>query len=248
MPTIVETARSLAGEGRAVFPCRLTHDGRKLPCTPNGLHAASTDPDTVARLFHHYPGTLVGVACGPISGIAALDIDAKWQSARDWFAQNRLQFPVTRVHRTRSGGLHLLFLYRSEFPTTVGRIIRGVDTRSVGGYVVWWPAAGCPVLHEGPIAAAPQFLTEALKPYKPKYQPPSGMIVPDRRRVRKILDRLEQAAEGERNQLLFWAACRFAEMRLTDACANGQLLQTAQELGLPYREANATIMSALRGR
>jgi hypothetical protein len=172
----LKAALALAGGGRAVFPCRLTKDGRKVPCCPHGIDDATIDPTPIARLWRLHPGPLVGVRCGAISAISVLDIDAKHTAARGWWTQHRSTLPATRTHRTKSGGLHLVFQHAAGFPTTVGRIVRGVDSRSDGGFIIWWPEAGLPVLRTGPIAAAPDWLIAALQPRQPIYRPPSGDV------------------------------------------------------------------------
>jgi hypothetical protein len=240
----------LARAGYAVFPCTLTADGRKVPTCPHGIDDARKDPAEVERLFRHYPGTLIGVRCGAISNLAVLDID-RHLSAKIWWAETRSRFPVTRAHRTARSGMHLLFQYRTDFPTTVGRIVKGVDTRAEGGFVVWWPAANFPVLCERPIAAAPDFLIEALKPKAPVF-PVSRehRVVPDNRRIRGILDKLESAPEGERNNMAFWAALCLSEMIgpcLSYDEALDLIVASACRTGLSVREATATAKSGLRG-
>lgn len=50
--------------------------------------------------------------------------------------------------------------------------------------------------------------------------------------------------EGERNQRLFWAACRAAE--LGDATLRRRLVEAARQAGLSEFEAQQTIASAFR--
>ena len=61
----------------------------------------------------------------------------------------------TRPHRTRSGGLHLIFGHYDGLKCSAGKIARGVDVRADGGYILWWPAAGLPMLSDAPIAPWP---------------------------------------------------------------------------------------------
>ncbi len=251
MSNPVRDALALAGERRAVFPCRVTADGRKVPCCRHGIDDATTDPPAIERLWRFHYGPLIGVRCGRVSDISVLDVDVKHGSARDWWAQNQPALPATRIHRTRSGGVHLIFEHAAGFPTTVGRIVRSVDTRSDGSYVIWWPAAGLPVLRDGPIATLPDWLLDALKPRQPIYRPPSSCVVPDDRRIGKILERLESAVEGEPNSLAFWAATKLREMvgpLLSEAEALQLVIASAMSTGLSYREASATAKSGLRRR
>ena len=104
IPDAVAAAERLAKCGLAVFPVL----SNKVPATPHGFRDAIRDPAGVAPLWRHYPGPLVGVATGAISGIAVLDIDRQHDGGA-WFAPHRQQLPDTPAHRTRSGGLHLFF-------------------------------------------------------------------------------------------------------------------------------------------
>jgi Bifunctional DNA primase/polymerase, N-terminal len=92
-------ARTLGGQGYTCFPCRQN----KRPSTPNGFKAAETDSEAIGALWDQYPGELVGVATGAMSGVSVLDIDAKHNTARKWWAEHRERLLPSRVHRTRSG-------------------------------------------------------------------------------------------------------------------------------------------------
>jgi hypothetical protein len=153
-------AADLAMQGHSVFPCHID----KRPACPHGFHDASTDWADVVRLWMEHPGVLVGVATGAPSQISVLDIDAKHREAQEWWAANRTRLLPTRVHRTRSGGLHLVYGDYAGLKCSAAKIAKGVDVRADGGYVIWWPAAGLQVLCDGPIAPWPEWLMEALNP------------------------------------------------------------------------------------
>jgi hypothetical protein len=159
-----DRARSLATKGVPVFPCLET----KAPACPQGFKSASTDTDQVYELWRLYPGTLIGTPTGVAFDV--LDIDAKHPEVRDWWAENRAWLPETRTHRTRSGGLHLLFQADPDRRCSVGKIAKGVDVRACGGYVIWWPAAGLQVLCDAPLAQWPGWLAP------PKIAVPCGAI------------------------------------------------------------------------
>jgi hypothetical protein len=213
-------------------------------------------------LWARYPGELVGVATGAVSGIAVLDIDAKHDTAGAWWSENRARLLPARVHRTRSGGLHLLYRHREGLRNSAGLIARGIDVRADGGYIIWWPAAGLPVLVDSGIKTWPEWLMPLLAPA------PTAPAVPISRRalavrrhdLRPMLHRslgivraLAQAPEGERNRILFWATCRAKEMLTageldhdTGVQVLGLLREAAAQAGLPQREIDRTITSAMR--
>jgi Bifunctional DNA primase/polymerase, N-terminal len=135
-------ACTLGGMGYACFPCRVD----KRPATPNGFKAAAKERYIIEELWRRYPGELVGVATGEMSGASVLDIDAKHKTARKWWTEHRDRLLPARVHRTRSRGLHVVYRHRPGLSCSVSRIAHGVDVRADGGYIIWWPAAGLPVL------------------------------------------------------------------------------------------------------
>jgi hypothetical protein len=131
----VAAACALGGMGYACFPCRAD----KRPATPNGFKAAVKERGAIEDLWRRYPGELVGVATGAMSGASVVDIDAKHNTARKWWDEHRDQLLPARVHRTRSGGLHVIYRHRPGLTCSASRIAHGIDVRGDGGYVVWWP-------------------------------------------------------------------------------------------------------------
>jgi hypothetical protein len=97
-----------------------------------------------------------------VSGVDVLDLDRKHIEAGAWWTANRDRLPPTRCHRTRSGGLHLLFRHAVGVLSTAGNIARGVDTRGDGGYIIRWPGAGLQVLNDTSPAARPEWLLARL--------------------------------------------------------------------------------------
>jgi hypothetical protein len=172
-----------------------------------------------AGRFDHSRWPLVGVPTGEANGFDVVDVDVE---GLDWFEQNRRRLlPKTRLHRTRSGGLHLLFRHAAGLRCSAGRIAPGVDVRADGGFVVWWPREGFAVEGRG-LAEWPHWLLvratlrtprEVKAPCKSSHgHGDVGPTLDLRLRTGALVRRVEQTQPGERNKLLNWAAFRFGEM------------------------------------
>jgi Bifunctional DNA primase/polymerase, N-terminal len=252
----LSAARTLGGMGYACFPCRAD----KTPATRNGFKAAVKELRAIEDLWHRYPGELVGVATGAMSDASVVDIDAKHNTVRQWWTEHRDRLLPARVHRTRSGGLHVVYRHRPGLNCSTSRIAHGIDVRADGGYIIWWPAAGLPVLADAGLKPWPNWLVvEAPAAALP---PPSisrraiaarGDLRPTLHRALGLVRTVATAAEGERNRLLFWAACRARDMVTEDELdhdAGVQVLEALREAagdcGLTQREIDRTITSAMR--
>jgi hypothetical protein len=241
----LKEALALATESIPCFPCTPS----KRPACPHGFLDASTDPATLRELWAKYPGKLVGVPRGENSGIDVLDVDAKHQEAVDWCAVHHKRIPSTRVHKTRSGGVHLLFGHAPRLRCSAGRIARGIDVRACGGYIIWWPATGLPVLRAGPLTDWPHWLLDRLiLPVQAK--PATCTRVPDTHALGRLVRRIAGAREGERNALTFWAACRAGEMvasgLLDGRWATAVIAEAAMRAGLARSEADRTARNGVR--
>ena len=243
-----EQAIRLAAEGHAVFPCRAD----KAPCSPRGFYDASRDPEAVAALWRRHPGKLVGVATGEASGIAVLDLDARHDGAA-WFEAYRGLLPRTRAHRTRSGGLHLVFRNRAGLRCSASRIAPGVDVRAEGGYVVWWPAAGLAVLDEAGPAEWPDWLAALAMPPAPPPAAPAPFRHVGRyaeAALRRAAARVVETAEGGRNTALnaeTYSLMRLAREGLVGAGEIAAAMAAAGlAAGLGRREVERTVASAMR--
>jgi hypothetical protein len=222
------------------FPCRTD----KSPACPHGFRDASHDPAAIHRLWHRWPGELIGVATGPVSQLWVLDIDVKHAEGCDWWRANHHRLLPTRVYQTRSGGLHLYFRDGNSIGCTTGRICRGVDTRGDNGYVVYWLAAGFGCHDHSPPAPWPQWLRDALASPQPRPEPRPAAPPPAEAAIAGIVRRVATAPEGERNAVVFWAACRLLGRGLRHAEVEALLLHAAREAGLPDVEIRRTITSA----
>jgi hypothetical protein len=252
--TAIKSAVALGAEGLWSFPC----GENKQPACPHGFKDAAVNEMALRELWQRHPGSHVGVATGEVSGFDVLDIDRKHNEAVDWLLDNRHRIPNTRVHRTRSGGLHYHFRHQPGLRCWTARPVIGVDGRSGGGYVIWWPAAGLPVLSDAPLADWPGWLLTELAPAPgpPSVSPvPSGSEVSDRYAAAALdnaVQRISQAGEGVRNSTLnaeAFSLGRFVEVGVLGGQVVADALAFAAiSAGLRPREVEATLKSAFRAR
>jgi hypothetical protein len=252
-------ARCLAAAGVAVFPCAR---GGKAPLVRHGLLDATTDPARVERWWGRWPGANIGMPTGPVSGFDVVDVDARGSgSGHERFREAAARLGALawalRV-ATPSGGEHFYY------PAEPGQPQRNwasatalVDFRGAGGYVIVPPSVGADRLgRRRPYrlvearAASESIDSRALR----------DMLEPGRAARRASTRRgpvgtggpaglrewVAALREGERNQGLFWAACRMAEAGHGLDAALGALGPAAERCGLPEREVMATVRSAYR--
>jgi Bifunctional DNA primase/polymerase, N-terminal len=230
--------------GLRVFPVHVD----KRPLTPHGFKDATTYPDLIKEWWSKWPDALIGVPTG--ERFVVIDLDLQHVEAQQWYADNKPRLPLTRANCTRSGGRHLLFKPDNRIACSAGRLGPHIDTRGHGGYVVWWPAHGFEVLHGGVLAKAPEWIVQELAP--PSEPPRSHTQVHNfsAANVPGIVRTVIAARQGERNNVLFWAANRLAEMSLAGGIARDEAIRlaidAAKHIGLPEAEARRTVLSAFK--
>lgn len=238
-------ALKLAEAGFAVLPCL----PNKAPACIHGHKDATRDPRAIRTLFEHRPYALVGVATGAVSDLAVLDIDAKHPEASMWWTKHRDLLLPTWVVRTRSGGLHLWYRHVPGLRCSAGLIAPGIDVRADGGYIIAWQVAGFPVLCGAARASWPQWLPTHSKTVPRRHE---QIRVPDDRKVTALIRFVALAPETQRNNRLYWAACRMARIvasGLMDAGIGEALLVSAAiHAGLSESEARSTARSGLTTR
>lgn len=233
-----------------VFPCV---PGEKRPLTARGYLDATTDPHQIRRWWTASPAANIATPTGR-PGFDALDVDVR-PDGSGWAALRLLQEAGLidgwiRAVRTPSGGLHL------HYPGTDQRngSLRGqhVDFRGAGGYVLLPPS----------LIRTPEYarryervdsrdvpgraldwaaITHLLAPTP---SPRAAGQVSATRVLDPILPLAAHVArqpEGNRDNALFWAACRAAEAGVPDLTP---LVDAAVGAGLPERQARRTVRSA----
>jgi Bifunctional DNA primase/polymerase, N-terminal len=239
----LNAALTLAERGLPCFPCRAD----KRPATPNGFKDATRESDKLQVLWKRHPGPLVGVATGEISGLDILDIDPRHGGKR-WFAEHHHRVTPTRMHKTASGGVHLVFEHLPGLRCSAGKIAAGVDVRATGGYVIWWPAAGFQAQTHVPITRWPDWLSRQL--LSSSERKVLRTTVPDSSALTRLVELVARARPGERNNLTYWAACRAGEMVASGLLAidvvAAVIAEAATRAGLPRAEAERTVWSGIR--
>jgi len=174
--TLAASAQWLAEEmGLPVFPC----DEHKRPMTPNGFKDATLDPDLIRRSFAR--AAMIGIPTGEASGFFVLDLDCKnGAQGLEWLAAHEARLPQTRRHRTRSGGIHLLFTMPAgrTIRNSASKVGPGVDVRGTGGYIIAPPSDGYDVIDACTIAEAPAWLLDLIDPPRHADLPKSGHDLP----------------------------------------------------------------------
>jgi hypothetical protein len=141
---------------------------------------------------------------------------------------------------------------------TAGVIAPGVDTRGDGGYIIWWPAAGLPVLCDAPPAIWPAWLLADLTlPHasRPAWTlpaaPPRGARYAGAA-LRHAAERVARAPAGGRNTTLnaeaFGLGRFIASGLLVGQDVADVLAAAAVDAGLAPREIEATLRSAFAAR
>ncbi|MCP2336985.1 bifunctional DNA primase/polymerase [Actinomadura rupiterrae] len=207
----------------------------------------------------------LGIACKP-SGLLVIDEDRPG-AFTDYAAALGRQVPATFVVTTAKGR-HFYFAQPTDgqLGNSPGALPDGIDVRGAagqGGYVV---APGSlhrtgirytPVDSSAPVLPAPAWLIDALRvrsgPQTARQRPtPQPAPLTDGGRPFRVLCALVNtvlsATTGDRNNRLYWAACRMyehADRGLFDpAAARAALTDAAHHIGLGEAETEHTLDSA----
>jgi hypothetical protein len=223
------------------------HPG-KHPRTRNGFKDATTDPDVITRWCSTWPGTNIGLVPG--LDVVAVDVDRQHGGASALAALVAEHGHLTPTFTAWTGGGGLHALYRAPGPFN-GTLCRGVDLKGNGmGYIV-----AAPSLHKSghryhwanelPIAVAPQWLAERMLAKPPVLRSVHAGMVAGGPADDGLVRTVAQAPEGERNHLVFWAACRAMERGGSPELLD-RIAAAAVAVGLTEHEVDRTIGSATK--
>lgn len=234
-----QAALALAAKGWAVLPCNQS----KAPLTTHGHKDATTHPAQVEQWWTQHPDALIGIRIP--AGLCVLDIDPRNGGSLDTLQQHTGELPhtLTTLSGRGDGGRHMWFKQPAG-TLTATRLPTGVDLKLGGrGYCIappsLHPATGQPYQWQpGPIAALPPKAVTLLTVQTRTITP--GRSRDERGLVRTVLE----AAEGNRNRALYWAACRAVEEGAPAVLQ--QLHEAALAAGLTENETTRTIHSAER--
>lgn len=132
----LQAALDYAGRGYSVIPVR--PDKKPfIPWIEHQKHRATAKE--IREWAAKYPGAMIGIVTGEISGILVIDCDTQeGYEAIQKLLPDALLLPIARTPR---GGWHLWFIYPAGSKITVGTgIMPGVDFRGEGGYVIAPPS------------------------------------------------------------------------------------------------------------
>ena len=242
MTGVLDAALGYAQRGWPVFPCRA---GGKAPLTVHGFKDATTDPEVIHRWWAQWPAANVAIATGK-PGPDVLDVDQR-EDGSGFAALNELNRAgltagVRMIMRTPSGGLHAYFTGTGQRCGSLPRL--HLDFKAAGGYVIAPPSAladgrawRLAQTRDGSGVLDWQACRELLAParqLRADHRP--------RGSIRALSRAVASAEHGNRNRLLYWAACR----ALDDDLDPWLLTDAAMAAGLDQGEAARTVTSALR--
>jgi hypothetical protein len=256
-----ELAACSCGDGS---PSHLESSAGKHPVAGNWRQAAITDEAIITSVLAGRPETNLGILTGVRAGIWVLDVDPKHQGDKRLFEleNEHGKLPYTYTVRTGSGGLHYYWSLPDDFvpSNSSGALPAGLDVRGEGGQVVAPGSVsgvgGYEVLLDLPLAKAPAWLLELIRPKMPseKVVPVpddqletflTGMMNPTSRLMsyavsaaNQELARLRDAVPGTRGRTAYEVACSLIEL------ANSPWAHlTGERLWAAYLQATAVAMA-----
>jgi hypothetical protein len=278
VPEVLAAALRYAERGWRVIPLPVRHDGHdadgKAPVLKKWVENASNDPEVIAAWWAKTPTANVGIVCDDSFGFV-LDIDDP--RIIDFLPK----LPITLTSCTPSGGSHMVFRHPAGAPMTnkvtglralakscgwepapdpVTGKERGVDIRGRGGQIVAAPSVSPKndkpwswIDPDAPIAAAPDWLLDVLRPRPLVTIPPPRIVTPHTghdpyidRAVEGQARELAATVEGSRGKQLFAAAARLGELGVTLADTEAALLPACDGNGLTGKDGDARVRRELR--
>jgi hypothetical protein len=247
--------------GWSVVPASIERKGGLIPWKHYQQIAAG--PKQLAEWQRRFPRCNWALITGRLSGVVVVDIDVRHRGdhALAELEQRHVDLPWTAVVETPSGGWHIYLRHPGgRIPNNASRIGLGVDVRGDNGLALLppsrrsdgayrWVVGGPDTVPPMPdtwanlLRAAPKLANQSTRT-----GPGAAFSSVPTRRLDGILRWLQRAPEHSRNDRLYWAGCRLAEMLAAGAPAHWAdiLIHTGMEIGLEPGECRDTVASALR--
>ncbi len=143
-------------------------DGRNCPPGSRGKHPKGPWRDSEPLTADQVKGN-IAVRTGAEAGFFVIDVDQPGMTAMAALVREHGKLPPTRRHQTGGGTFHLFFKM-PDFDVTNrrGDLPAGIDVRGTGGYVVLPPSrsgkGSYSILSDAPIADAPDWILDMLRP------------------------------------------------------------------------------------
>lgn len=231
-------ALTLAGWDFKVFPLN-----GKVPMFNKWQHKATREITQVDAWWYRWPQANIGAKV--FDWHVVVDIDPRNGGDETWKALlDGRELPTTLTTRTGSGGLHIWFKlpYARAVKGTAGP---GIDLKTSTGYMVM-PGSYHP--GTGGLYVCEQWASPAVLPawlekyvYKPVLKPVEYTPKSGKKSGNGLVKKVASAPQGERRNVLFWAACRNYE---EDLNIEEDLREAARAIALPESEIEKTLLGA----
>lgn len=252
MATRLQAALDYRDQGRSVIP---VEPGAKTPAVRWTRFQVERATERQIRRWWDFADFNVGIVCGRISNLIALDVDLRAGGDMSLARLEAAHRPVGGLEVATPGGAHRWFTHPGgRIPNSTSTLGAGLDVKADGGMIVVPPserpdgAYRFGRLFDADVPPLPDWLARLLvRQEKPRAwrsagRAPSGRYLDAA--VRGVLADLRATTEGDRNNMLFKATCRILELGAAEAVP--ALQQAAREIGLEADEIAETIASARR--
>jgi hypothetical protein len=252
MGTRLQAALDYRDQGRSVIP---VEPNSKIPAVRWGRFQVERATESQIRRWWDFADFNVGIVCGRISNLVALDVDLRANGGASLAQLETAHRPVGGLEVATPGGLHRWFAHPGRtVPNSTSMLGPGLDVKADGGMIVVPPserpdgAYRFGRLFDADVPPLPDWLAGLLVGQEKPRPPRSAGKKPSRRyldvAVRGVLADLRATTKGDRNNQLFKSVCRILELGAADAVPAVE--QIAREIGLGRDEIDETVASARR--
>jgi Bifunctional DNA primase/polymerase, N-terminal len=253
-----QAARAYCLLGWSIVPAAA--EGKRALVPWRRWQATAPDLHQIDLFWRRYPRANVAVITGRLSGVVVIDLDVRHGAERSLaeLEQQAGDLPWQAVVETPSGGWHIYLRHPGfPIPNSGSKLGAGVDVRGNNGLALLPPSrrhlAGYRWAVGGPetIPAMPIGWRRLFRPQRPSTRPQRHVWTePDTReqaRLAGLARKVAGAPERERNNTLYWAGKRLAEMIDQGAPRSwrAELERAGLDAGLGVREIAETLDSAL---